>query len=700
MPRIYKEWYNHSRTMFNKIIRLLRSATWSDGSRISQRDLGPAASTIVLWHAFLVDLGYHPNDAARWIGSLLAHYEASLDDLFRDLGDMVQFVRRTERWGEIVPWFLEKRSEARIVLIQPLVRFFDWRTNPMSFRAVHGIYFFPSKQTFDRDSLEEDAYAAYIQGEESLSFSYDDRGLVWIDEMADLFQDWFQGWDPSDIEAGLKFSSGSTAEAEVGRDLARKVASLATAPISSSLGSVIRRDLPELADVLSLASRQTCDETRFCEVRFVPKTALKKRVIGMEQPIQNFFQNGLDASIRRSKTFPRQYLRLSDQSFSRAKALEGSETGNLATVDFSAASDSVTMNLVIRLCRRCDYRLIQWLDATRSWIARFQDPARTPIKLRKFAAMGSVVCFTIESLVFLAMAIVACKHAGVPIDVAVYGDDVVLPVAAYSIFCEIAECLHFHINTDKSFAAGPFREACGVFAFQGKDVTLPCASRKRLNLFEYPSSKELGKSGFETMVATTTLANDFYRAGMGYSRYLCVQKLMKSGVRFLSGDASSVPKGAIVSIRDNRADPWFTYKVPKAPLFVLSDYEGVRTYDYYHETWLEQPSDLVSRKKWRLARIVQSYPNGSVLPVPKMLRYEGVLVEEAFEGYPTDVGKVTLKTEWTDEERLQIWLYHSTFLGRMPLHDAEGIDLPFSEPLTVERGSFQSLCRKTKKTAV
>jgi hypothetical protein len=55
--------------------------------------------------------------------------------------------------------------------------------------------------------------------------------------------------------------------------------------------------------------------------------------------------------------------------------------------------------------------------------------------------------------------------------VAVFGDDLVVPVDCRELLVETLEVLHFKVNIHKSFWGANFRESCGVDSFRGVDVT-------------------------------------------------------------------------------------------------------------------------------------------------------------------------------------------------------------------------------------
>jgi len=172
-----------------------------------------------------------------------------------------------------------------------------------------------------------------------------------------------------------------------------------------------------------------------------------------------------------------------DQTLNQNLCLRGSLTGSLATVDLSAASDRLTPGVVGSFFRDN----LSLLDALQSSRTRFvqQDliksvPAR--IELRKFSTMGSACTFPLQSIVFLGVAL-ACTLVkrglrvteenikGLRGEVAVFGDDIVIPSDCRADLEMLLEVLHFKVNVAKTYSEGNFRESCGVDAFRGGDVT-------------------------------------------------------------------------------------------------------------------------------------------------------------------------------------------------------------------------------------
>ena len=119
-----------------------------------------------------------------------------------------------------------------------------------------------------------------------------------------------------------------------------------------------------------------------------------------------------------------------------------------------------------------------------------QDPAmflnRGPIsgtyRLRKFASMGSAMCFPIEAMVFLAIAVLvmhkvdgraptpkSCKFYARKCKV--FGDDIIIPNHYAPSTVLGLTYFGLKVNEAKSFFKGKFRESCGVDAYDGYNIT-------------------------------------------------------------------------------------------------------------------------------------------------------------------------------------------------------------------------------------
>lgn len=85
--------------------------------------------------------------------------------------------------------------------------------------------------------------------------------------------------------------------------------------------------------------------------------------------------------------------------------------------------------------------------------------------------MGNGFCFPLETSIFAAACVAACKQAGAPVDFRVYGDDIIVRQDVALVLNEILKSLGFRLNLSKSFIHGPFRESCGANWHGGQDVT-------------------------------------------------------------------------------------------------------------------------------------------------------------------------------------------------------------------------------------
>jgi hypothetical protein len=208
------------------------------------------------------------------------------------------------------------------------------------------------------------------------------------------------------------------------------------------------------------------------------------------------------------------FLDLRNQDKNRSLAYKGSLDGSLATLDLSDASDRLSNQLVRSLFDRYPV-VLNALDATRS---RKADVQGKTIRLSKYASMGSALCFPIESMVFLAIAITSCLeknrkrgYSHLPISardvrnligsVSVYGDDIIVPSSAALITTSLLERFAFKVNDRKSFVTGKFRESCGADWYGGVDISI---SRLRRPI-------PVVSSDVEAIVSLVALRNDLFQ---------------------------------------------------------------------------------------------------------------------------------------------------------------------------------------------
>lgn len=201
------------------------------------------------------------------------------------------------------------------------------------------------------------------------------------------------------------------------------------------------------------------------KVAFVPKNAKTLRSIAIEPYFNIYFQLGVGGMIRR-RLYRRAGINLDSQKRNQMLALNGSVSDSLATIDFSMASDTISVEVVRLLLALCP----DWfahLDRLRSK-TYVMDGAK-PSLYHKFSSMGNGFTFELETLIFYALAIASCDELGIDSkDVTVYGDDVILPnFGGCELYIRACSFLGFKVNEDKSFVSGPFRESCGEDYLRG-----------------------------------------------------------------------------------------------------------------------------------------------------------------------------------------------------------------------------------------
>lgn len=210
----------------------------------------------------------------------------------------------------------------------------------------------------------------------------------------------------------------------------------------------------------------------------VPKNAKTDRVIAIEPDMNMYVQKGIGKMIR--KRLLQVGVDLDDQTVNQDLAREGSISDCLATIDFSAASDTISREIVELLLPE------DWLVALkqcRSPVGVL--PSGEILQYHKFSSMGNGYTFELESLIFwaLARAVADLCRSTLPVVrdvVMVYGDDLIVSSELQEPMRWAFTRAGFTLNLKKSFFRGPFRESCGKHFFRGVDVS-PFYVKKELN---------------------------------------------------------------------------------------------------------------------------------------------------------------------------------------------------------------------------
>jgi hypothetical protein len=217
-------------------------------------------------------------------------------------------------------------------------------------------------------------------------------------------------------------------------------------------------------------------EVRPARLGFVPKTSKTHRSICVEPSLNALGQKGIGSYMK--KRLGVSGVNLRDQSVNQRMAHEGSVSGRFATVDLSSASDTVSYALVMSLLP------IEWFDLLDHFRSESVEFKGAVFELEKFSSMGNAYTFELESLIFYSLAVSVCDYLdllSLPVfveggllnkgfPVTVYGDDIIVPVGAYTLLEKVLTWCGFELNSKKSFCYGYFRESCGTDWFFGFDV--------------------------------------------------------------------------------------------------------------------------------------------------------------------------------------------------------------------------------------
>lgn len=258
-------------------------------------------------------------------------------------------------------------------------------------------------------------------------------------------------------------------------------------------------------DVAIQRMREKCTLLTFNKVSFVPKTATTHRSIAVEPLLNAYVQSGVDSWMR-DRLLEWGYD-LKDQGRNAHLAWVGSSLGTLATMDLSAASDSIS----IALCRAVlppDW--FEFLDCIRSPSYSYRGETH---RYEKFVTMGNGFCFPLQTLLYAAAVRAAIHYTGCERTHSVYGDDIIVPTSAFELTKQILNFAGFTVNPDKSFCSGPFRESCGADWYNGLDV--------RPVYLDYHLSGETQLMIFHNVTLRSALTSTFFE---------CVRPLLREWV--------------------------------------------------------------------------------------------------------------------------------------------------------------------------
>lgn len=226
------------------------------------------------------------------------------------------------------------------------------------------------------------------------------------------------------------------------------------------------------------------------KVILVPKDSRGPRLISCEPRDHQYIQQGLMSKIVEvieNHAITSGQVNFSDQTINQELARRASLDQSFSTLDLKDASDRNTLSLFNHLFRSLPELRDLILHCRTS---KTDLPNGTSVKMRKFAPMGSALCFPIMAITLYTLMLVALVGIGVDFasassSIFVYGDDIVVPTQYASYLIKVLERYLFKVNTDKSFVNSRFCESCGKDYFDGVDVS---TVKLRRNFFQDPKT--------------------------------------------------------------------------------------------------------------------------------------------------------------------------------------------------------------------
>jgi hypothetical protein len=163
----------------------------------------------------------------------------------------------------------------------------------------------------------------------------------------------------------------------------------------------------ELMDRLGWYRSLERHESGVAKVVLVPKDSRGPRLISCEPLEYQWIQQGLGRKLvshLESSWITKGQVNFTNQEINRSLALSSSVNKRYATLDLKEASDRVSVDLVSHLFSHNE-EMLQCLLASRTTATKLPDGSE--LALKKFAPMGSALCFPVEALCFWAISVAA-----------------------------------------------------------------------------------------------------------------------------------------------------------------------------------------------------------------------------------------------------------------------------------------------------
>jgi hypothetical protein len=413
---------------------------------------------------------------------------------FSSLAHALTLSLSTDQDGVIIEPFLKGMQKTPV--FREYLLFFRTK-DPCLLTFLLSFLSFGKKLFYDDSSLDETAFRGWVEVEDRLT------NLIlpaWVDNLKVIVEMICKDFNPDYFlpsHGGGRVSERGVSGTEM------KNQSFGLSPGLSYLfrdNSIFLRNETEVETIPGSAEGRQ-PSIAYSRLKFVPKDWKTSRSICMEPIAYQWAQQGVRLWVERmiSEGILKRHIVLKDQGVNQFYSRVGSMTRLLDTIDLSSASDSVSWDLVSKIFPA---KVLKYLAGTRTRMV--EAPNGDFISIKKFAPMGSALCFPVQSIIYSAV----CIYAGIcavhgysweeiipdfagnvealytwtfgvgPYDrspllpFVCYGDDIIVDTATTSIVIRALQSLGFVVNEDKSFVGqSSFRESCGEHYFDGASVT-------------------------------------------------------------------------------------------------------------------------------------------------------------------------------------------------------------------------------------
>jgi len=613
--------------------------TWR-GLSLSRLDHLTYTEAILLWSMLLNDL----SNQYRGLGNKRQHVGLAHDCVRVDVSELAAFLSdaivlwrscsspsRSISTSSAFKRLLIKRHPFAGKLLSPITEAIDIyfnSPNPSHFFPVYQFLSFMNHLTLVDIDMSSQMEAEYIEQEELLAALHLPSFL--ISRLNEIMKEWFRDFSINEESFMPKHGPGGVAELPGDRSIVSKYQ--VTSP--DDLIRYVFRKYAHLEIDSFCPLSGLPPTTRESVTIYVPKSMKTLRVISMEPTTLQYLQQGVDRCARThisEHPHLRRHLDLNDQSVQRKSALKASKTRHFATVDLSAASDSVSYELVKKVFHGTP--LYPFLVALRSRTSRL--PSGRVVRLAKFAPMGSALTFPIESLIFACFAECTVRYVRHVTGVSypeyhIYGDDIIIHEACLSDMVANLRLCGFRINEDKSYAGDHrFRESCGCDAYDGVDVT-PLKIGRRF------TARRVSPRTPGVFSALVDMANSSQVYNYELLRRYIINKLLddKRYPPLFSGDVTSGvysvwPDNHHLTERWNSGYQRFEVKAAR-PLSYTSCLDSKILWESSHKRFVDSGADVHDLARLRLfeqlrrTSVRRSTPNGSDHSLIDYIQEDGI----------------------------------------------------------------------------